>query len=117
MGVGHQRLQGDRSHQRHVAVEHQYDSIVGNGRQRLADRVAGAQLLRLLHPVNLRRIGERRFHGISAMTVDHAATVGTKAAGGFQHMSQHRFTADRMQYLGKIRDHPFAFAGGKNDHS
>jgi hypothetical protein len=71
-----QVAQGLRADQRHVAVQHQHLRGVRHLRHRLRHRVAGAQLLCLLGPLQVGLVGEVLPHRLTAMAIDHVDRRG-----------------------------------------
>ena len=109
-----QRAQRLGADQRHVAVEHQRDAVVGQHRHRLLHRVAGAELRHLAHEFAL-RAGERGFDGFRPVAGDDDALRWRQRLGGGEHVGQQRLPAERVQHLRARRPHPRAFARG-HDH-
>ena len=68
-GGSHQARQRIELHHRHVAVEHEHLVIVRDQRHRLRDRVPGAVLLRLQHPLHGAAL-ECDQHLLAAVPVD-----------------------------------------------
>ena len=77
--------------------------------------MAGAELLRLLGPVQVGLVGERRAHLLAAMAVDHVDAGRLQRARGVDHVRQHRPPGDLLQHLRQRGLHPLAFAGGEDD--
>ncbi len=100
--------------QRHVAVEDQHEMVVGDRRHRLHHRMAGAELLGLQRPADLRR-RERRAHLFAAMPVHDFDRRGMQRGRSFDHMAQQRATGERLQHLGPVGVHALALACGQ-DH-
>src|SRR5690606_10327803 len=65
-----QRLEGLHRQQRHITIEHQHLIGAIDVRQGLGHRMAGAQLLALQYPVQIRRV-QRLPHLLRAMADDH----------------------------------------------
>ncbi len=95
-----QSLQALGANQRDVAIQHQHRSAVGHGGHGLLHGVPGAQLLCLLGPVQIRLVGESRFHLLAAMAVHHVDGAGTERAGRIDHVAEHGLASDRLQHLG-----------------
>ena len=114
-GRRHQALQRGGLRQRHVAVQHQHQVVVGHGRHRLLQRVPGAQLLGLQRPVQgLAR--ERLAHLLAAVAVDHV-DVGRRGdfPRGVDHVLQQGAPGEGLQHLGQVGLHALALAGGQDD--
>ena len=112
-GIG-QSPQGPGTHQRYIAVQHQHGVIVGDGGQGLHERMTGAQLLRLQHPLHP-RLFECGGHLVAAVAVHHMDRGGFERRRGMQHMFEQRLAAQRLQHLGQIGIHPLALACGQDD--
>ena len=78
-------------------------------------RVAGAELLRLLRPLQVGLVGEGGLHLVAAMAVDHMDACRIQRARGGDDVRQHRLPGDRLQHLRLGRTHALAFAGGEDD--
>ncbi|MNM74023.1 hypothetical protein D3C81_857720 [compost metagenome] len=112
-GVGQQALEGRRLDQRHVAVQHQH--LLGTDeRQRLGDRVAGAELLLLEDEIQV--VGRQALaHRFGAVADDHMDALRLQRPGGVDDMAEHGLAGDRMQDLGQRRAHAGALTGGEDD--
>jgi len=113
-GDGCQLVQGRRTDQRHVAVQHQHGVIVGNDGHGLHHGMTGAQLFRLQNPIDVFVI-ERRLHQRPAVTIDHVDGFGSKLARGANDVLQQRLARQRLQHLGQVRMHPLALPRGEYD--
>ena len=111
---GHEARERVELHQRHVAVQHQHEVVVGNLRHRLHHRVARAVLLGLQDPADVGAL-EGLEHLLAAVAVHHAGGRGLEAAGGVEHVPEQRPARERLQHLGQVRFHALALAGGQ-DH-
>ena len=110
-----QRLCSD---QRHVAGDDQYVAVVFA--QCLAAHhhsVAGAQLFRLLDPVDPAVAGERVDDTLLLMADNHVQCLDAGLAAGVQHVSEHRLAAQFVQHFRQITLHPRALAGSENNCS
>ena len=115
-GAREQRAQRLGAQQRHVAVEHQHLVRIGNRGHRLLQRVAGAELLALLRPVQRSDAARTaRAHALAAVAVDHVDRFGRELRGQLEHMRQQRLAGQRLQHLGQLRAHALALAG-REDH-
>ncbi len=83
--------------------------------QGLGHRVAGAQLLRLLHPQQI-LAGQGGAHLLAAVAVDDDDAVRRQATGGGDDMPEQGYPADGVQNLGEIRLHAGTLTRGKNDY-
>ena len=121
---GHPRALLTRSHaglerrardQGHIGVEHEHRGLVRHVRQRLQHRMAGAQLLGLVHPGDVRRIRVplpdlRRpgpHHDMQLRRGERPCRV--------QHVAQHGPPANLMKHLRPVRPHASALARGQDD--
>ncbi|MNZ15789.1 hypothetical protein D3C78_327460 [compost metagenome] len=111
---GQQPLQGLGLDQRGVAVEHQHVILILPERDRLGDGMAGAQLLRLQHPVEIRG-GDPLLEQLGAVAIDQVQLFGTYLASGVDHMGHHGFVGDRVQHLGQNGTHASTFTRSQ-DH-
>ena len=100
--------------QRHVAVKYEYRLVARQMRQRLADRVTGAELLGLQRPVD-REIGEGRAHCVATVAVHHAGVRRVQGRCGAQHMPEQRAVRQGLQHLGQGGAHALALPGCQND--
>jgi hypothetical protein len=110
-----QPLQAVGRDQRDIPVQHQHLRAIGHLRHRLLQRMAGAELLRLLDPMQVLLFGECGLHRVAAVAMDHMNAVGCERERGLDDMGQHRPSRDLLQHLGLGRVHAFALAGGE-DH-
>ncbi len=106
-----QRLRVD---QRHVAVQHQHQRIVGDLRHGLHERVTGAQLLGLQRPLQV-RVVEGGAYLLAAVTVHHVDGRGLEQPCAANNMPQQRPAGERLQYLGESGFHSLALTGSEND--
>ena len=88
--------------------------IVGNGGHRLRDRVAGAELLSLQHPVD-RLVRQRLLDQLAAMAVHDVDRVGAQRFRGRDDVGQHRLAGQRLQHLRQVRLHALALTGRQDD--
>ena len=98
--------------QRRIAVDHQHALALpfqrGHG---LHQRMARAQLLFLVHEGSVREGG---LHHARLMAHHHQHTPVEHGADGFQHVAQHGFAQNGLQYFGFVGMHAGALARGQN---
>ena len=98
--------------QRRIAVDHQHALALpfqrGHG---LHQRMARAQLLFLVHEGSVR---ESSLHHTRLMAHHHQHTPVEHGADGFQHVAQHGFAQNGLQYFGFVGMHAGALARGQN---
>ena len=101
--------------QRHVAVEHQHRRIVGNAGHRQRHGVTGAELLALLHPLD---VGCRHgfTYGAAAVSVDDVHGGGAEPARGLDDMGKQRTTSEEMEDFRQVRAHALSLPCRENDH-
>ena len=114
-GGRQQVVQGRFGDQRHVGVQHQHPGIIRNAGHGLLHGMAGAELLRLFGPVQIRLVGEFGAHLRATVAVHHVDAGGAQASGALDDMTEHRPAGDALQHLRARGLHPLAFAGGQ-DH-
>ncbi len=102
------------AHQRHVTVQHQHLRAARHLGQRLRQRMARAELLFLLHPLEVRAV-ERRTHLGTAMTVHHQDLLRLKRSRGVEHVREERPARQLVQHLGQCRMHALSLPGGEHD--
>ena len=85
-----------------------------DGRQRLLHRVAGAELLGLQDPFDL-RLGEGGAHLLGAVAMDHDDLARRERARRVEHVREQRPPGERVQDLGQLRAHALALTRGEND--
>ena len=107
-------FQRRRTHQRHVAEDHQRDGVILHVVERDFHRVTRTTLLRLDYPVD-RGIGGGG-DLIPAMAYDDVNAARCQALRGRQDMREHRPAADPVQHFGQLRSHAFASAGRQHDY-
>ena len=83
-------------------------------RHGLLHRMPGAQLRRLQCPGQIGRI-QGLAHRFTAMPIHDADLFAAKGACRVEHMGQHGFTSEGLQYLGQDRAHALSLSGGEND--
>ena len=66
-------------HQRHVAVQHEHEVIVGDRRHGLLHRVTGAELFGLQRPSASAFAGQRLAHLLAAVAVDDVDVAARRA--------------------------------------
>ncbi len=74
------------------------------------DRMRGAQLLVLVHPHNIRRIGEPLLHLLGAEPDNDINPLHTDTSACIEHVGQHGPTGHFVQDLGQLGVHPAAHA-------
>ena len=110
----HQRRQGLCADQRHIAIEHDDAMGGGDGIDDLHDGMAGAQLLRLLHPAGVKPfMGSAHLLGLVPM--DDIDFLAGQPGGSGIHMRQQGFPCQLVHYLGSGRAHTLALSGGKDN--
>jgi hypothetical protein len=97
-GNGNQLFQGGSTDQGHVAVEHQHRVIVRYHAHGLHHRMAGAQLMRLQHPLD-GFVRQRRLHQGAAMAVNHIYIRGLQRARRADHVLKQRLPGQRLQHF------------------
>ena len=107
-----QRLGAD---QRHVAVQHQHQLVVGDVGHGLHDGVAGAELLGLQRPLQIFASAERRAHRVAAVAIHHVHRRGVQRARAANNVAQQRHAGERLQNLGEIGFHSLALTGSEDD--
>ena len=80
------------------------------------DGVARAALLVLAHPDHVPEIGECGADLVALVAEDKVDAFGPERSRRIEHMREHRSARERQQYLGLLRLHALAFAGGEDDH-
>ena len=81
-GGGDELAQGLGADQRHVAVQHQHQLVVGDVGHGLHDGVAGAELFGLQCPLEISlRLAERRAHRVAAVAIHHVHGRRVRARG------------------------------------
>ena len=107
-----QRMRGD---QWHIAIEHEHAGIVGHAGHRLLHGMAGAELLRLLRPLQVGLVRERGAHRLATMPVDHMDALRRQRARGVDGVRQHRSACHLLQHLRQCGFHSLALAGGQDN--
>ena len=103
-----------RLDQGHIPIYHQNISGWINRRHDLGDRMPGAQLRLLLHPVDI--VAQRHpAHGVPAVTIDHVNSRWSSPPHSTKHVIQQGSPTQHLQYLGFIRAHSRAFTSSKNN--
>ena len=106
--------QGIAADQRHVAVQHQHQFVVGDIGHGLHDRVAGAELFGLQRPLQI-FFGERGAYRVAAVAVHHVDGGGFERARPANNVPEQRHAGERLQNLGQIGLHSLALTGSE-DH-
>ena len=86
-----------------------------NGRERLRNCVAGAQLLRLLDPSQISRIGKRGANLCAGVTDDDMNALRIERAGGAKDVAEQRTPGEVVQHFGQLRAHPRALTRREHD--
>ncbi len=113
--LGHQLLERFGAHQGHVAVQHQHLRAARHFRQRLRERVARTELLRLLDPLHA-RAGEGRSHFGAAVAMHHEDLFRLERAGRVEHVRKERPASEGMQHFRQRGVHALSLPGGEHDH-
>jgi hypothetical protein len=88
--------------------------IIGNRRQRLADRMPGTELFSLLVPEQL-GVGKGGLDRIAAMPLDNVQAGGADRTRALEDMRQHRPASQRLQNFRQAGMHAFALACRQDD--
>ncbi len=107
--------------QGHIAREHQRHPVVGQQRQRLLHRVAGAQLGLLAHAAQCQRqrrapVGQRRLHLLGLVPGHHHRLPRLQLRRLLQHVCQQGLAPEALQHLGPAALHARALAGCEHHH-
>src|SRR5581483_7698052 len=103
-----------RARERDIAVEHQYQRILGDARQRLLHGMARAELFGLVDPGN--RLSFERIHYLlSSVTVDDMDGARGKRPRGVEHVTQQGFAGEPMQHFRQSRMHALTLTGSENN--
>jgi len=113
--VGNQCFKGGGTDQGYIAIQHQGDGILSQAGQGLHNGMAGAQLLRLLHPLQV-GLGEALLHRRGAVPADDTEAAVRQRTGSVDDMSEQGFTCQSVQDLGHRRTHARALARCQDDN-
>ena len=103
------------SDERHVAVQHQHQLIVGDVGHGLHDGVPGAELLGLQCPAASVFLHERGAHRVAAVAIHHVDGRRVQRARAANNVAQQRPAGERLQDLGEIGFHSLALTGSEDD--
>ena len=112
---GDQSPQRLRVDERHVAVKHQHQRVVGDLRHGLHECVAGAELFGLQRPLEV-RVADCGAHLLAAVTVHHVDGFGFELARAANNVAQQWAAGERLQDLGKCGFHSLALTGSEDDN-
>src|SRR6202050_2670120 len=111
---GEQLCDGGAADERHVAVQHQQQLIIGDLRHRLHERMPGSQTRLLQDPGNA-LIVQGAAHLFPAMPVDHVNRDRLERARGVDDVLQERPAGERLQHFREGRLPTLAFTR-RGDH-
>ncbi len=115
LGTREEGTQGIDLDQRHVAVQDEHALAAAEVGYRLLQRMAGAELWRLLHPEDVVALGEGRGHPLAAVAVDDHGARRRQCGGGIEDVGQQRPTGEGVQDLRQGRLHAGTLTRGE-DH-
>ena len=104
--------------ERHIAVERQHRRVVGNARHCLCDGMAGAELLALLHPLDVGRplnAGCRRRFAHDAAPVHDVYARRAEPARRVNDMEEQRPAGEEMKNFRQVRAHALPLPRREND--
>ena len=101
-------------HERHIAAEDQHQIPRGNMRQRLPERMAGAQLLGLPDPARIPG-GKGPRQQFLAMAIDNINPAFREFRRRFIHMPEQGLAGKCMQHLRLCGIHPSALTGREDN--
>lgn len=99
-----------------VAVKHDHLAVEPvQQRQRLRDRVPGAELLFLKRHLRVGvELADRARHRLGAMARDDDHTLGVQCPARGQRVADQRHATQPVKNLGQVRKHPAALPGRKH---
>jgi len=90
--------------------------IFRNTGHRESHGVSRAELLGLMHPGEVAKIGDRGADLLAEVAINEMDAGGLQRARGIEHVRQHRPSGQRHHHLRLGRLHALALAGGEDDH-